>query len=172
MARAAACAAAGGFSIPAALGGAQKVGAADLDEEPLERARAAAAENGADVTFHHADAFNVLRDIVGARRRPDLVILDPHKLAKGKRDLEAAKVKYRDLNALGIQATAPGGLVATYSCSGALDLPSFAGVVFQAARRAERSVRLLETLGAGPEHPQRPDFGRSRYLKGLLLAVD
>ena len=166
------CCHAGGFSIPAALGGAQKVGAADLDEEPLERARAAAAENGADVTFHHADAFNVLRDIVGARRRPDLVILDPHKLAKGKRDLEAAKVKYRDLNALGIQATAPGGLVATYSCSGALDLPSFAGVVFQAARRAERSVRLLETLGAGPDHPQRPDFGRSRYLKGLLLAVD
>ena len=42
----------------------------------------------------------------------------------------------------------------------------------EAARRAEREVRLLETLGAGPDHPQRPDFGRSRYLKGLILAVD
>jgi 23S rRNA G2069 N7-methylase RlmK/C1962 C5-methylase RlmI len=33
-------------------------------------------------------------------------------------------------------------------------------------------VRLLEVLGAGPDHPQRPDFPRSRYLKGALLAVD
>ena len=33
-------------------------------------------------------------------------------------------------------------------------------------------VRLLETLGAAPDHPQRPDFTRSRYLKGVLLAVD
>ena len=100
------------------------------------------------------------------------MILDPHKLAKGKRDLEQAKVKYRDLNALGFAATAPGGLVATFSCSGALDLPSFAGLVFQSARRAEREVRLLEVMGASRDHPQRPDFGRSRYLKGLLLAVD
>jgi hypothetical protein len=31
---------------------------------------------------------------------------------------------------------------------------------------------ILELLGAGPDHPQRPDFPRSRYLKGALLAVD
>ena len=166
------CCHAGGFSIPAALAGARSVTAADLDEEPLGRAERAAAENAADVTFHHADAFDVLRATVDSKRRPGLLILDPHKLAKGKRDLEAAKVKYRDLNALGIAAAAPGGILATFSCSGALDLPAFAGVVFQAARRAEREVRLLETLGAGPDHPQRPDFGRSRYLKGLVLAVD
>lgn len=166
------CCHAGGFSIPAALAGARRVVAADLDEEPIARAREAAGRAGAEVTFHHADAFDVLRDVSGARRRPGLVILDPHKLAKGKRDLEQAKVKYRDLNALGFAATAPGGLVATFSCSGALDLPSFAGLVFQSARRAEREVRLLEVMGASRDHPQRPDFGRSRYLKGLLLAVD
>ncbi|MFT5734846.1 MAG: hypothetical protein ACI8WY_003529, partial [Planctomycetota bacterium] len=33
-------------------------------------------------------------------------------------------------------------------------------------------VRLIEVLGASADHPQRPDFGRSRYLKGLVLAVD
>lgn len=166
------CCHAGGFAIPAALAGARSVTAVDLDEEPLERAAVSAKENGVDVKFVHADAFNVLRDVLDSKRRPGVVILDPHKLAKGKRDLEEAKVKYRDLNALGIAAAAPGGLVATFSCSGALDLPSFAGLVFQAARRAEREVRLLETLGASSDHPQRPDFGRSRYLKGLLLAVD
>lgn len=166
------CCHAGGFAIPAAMSGARSVTAVDLDEEPLERAERSAREQDAEVTFRHADAFDVLRETVESRRRPGLVILDPHKLAKGKRDLERAKVKYRDLNALGVAATAPGGLLATFSCSGALDLPSFAGIVFQAARRAEREVRLLEVLGAGPDHPQRPDFGRSRYLKGIVLAVD
>ena len=87
------------------------------------------------------DAFDVLREVAGGNRRPGLVILDPHKLAKGTRDLEAAKIKYRDLNSLGIAATAPGGLLATFSCSGALDLPGFAGLIFQAARRAERGPR-------------------------------
>jgi len=43
---------------------------------------------------------------------------------------------------------------------------------FQAARRAERGLKVLELLGAGPDHPQRPEFPRSRYLKGALLAVD
>ena len=51
-------------------------------------------------------------------------------------------------------------------------MESFAGMVFRAARRADRELRVLESLGAGPDHPQRPDFPRSRYLKGLLLAVD
>jgi 23S rRNA G2069 N7-methylase RlmK/C1962 C5-methylase RlmI len=45
-------------------------------------------------------------------------------------------------------------------------------MVFQSARRAERDVRLLEILGASADHPQRPDFPRSRYLKGALLAVE
>ena len=166
------CCHAGGFSIPAALSGATSVTAVDLDEEPLARADRSAQENDAGVQVRHADAFDVLREVSSQRRRPGLVILDPHKLAKGTRDLEAAKVKYRDLNALGLAATAPGGLLATFSCSGALDLPAFAGLIFQAARRAEREVRLLETMGASHDHPQRPDFGRSRYLKGLLLAVD
>jgi 23S rRNA (cytosine1962-C5)-methyltransferase len=60
----------------------------------------------------------------------------------------------------------------TFSCSGALDLAGFLGTVFASARRADRDVRLLEVLGAGPDHPQRPDHPRSRYLKGALLAVD
>jgi 23S rRNA (cytosine1962-C5)-methyltransferase len=65
-----------------------------------------------------------------------------------------------------------GGLVASFSCSGALAESAFVGMLFQTARRAGRGVRLLVQMGAGPDHPQRPDFSRSRYLKGALLAVD
>ena len=73
---------------------------------------------------------------------------------------------------LALAAVAPGGFLATFSCSGALDLAAFTGMVFHSARRAERDIRVLATVGAGPDHPQRPDFSRSRYLKGLILAVD
>ena len=127
---------------------------------------------GAAVTWTHADAFHHMRALSGAGESRQVVVLDPHKLVRGKASLEEGRRKYLDMNALALGVVAPGGVLATFSCSGALDLPSFLGVVFQAARRAERSVRLLEVLGAGPDHPQRPDFPRSRYLKGALLAVD
>jgi len=143
-----------------------------LDEVVLERAQRAGERAGAAVEWVHADVFPHLRGLASAGETSQVVILDPHKLVRGQASLEEGRKKYLDMNTLALGAVAPGGLMATFSCSGALDLPAFLGVVFQAARRAERPVRLLEVLGAGPDHPQRPDFPRSRYLKGALLAVD
>ncbi len=164
---------AGGFALQAARAGAREVTAVDLDEVALERAERARDRAGlGQVRLRHADAFDLLREVCRAKRRPELIVLDPHKLVRGKAGLDEGRRKYLDLNTLGIEALAPGGLLATFSCSGALDLPTFLGTVFQAARRAERGVRLLEVLGAAPDHPQRPAFSRSRYLKGAILAVD
>jgi 23S rRNA (cytosine1962-C5)-methyltransferase len=163
----------GGFGLSAARAGARRVLCVDLDEVALERAQRAAQLNHlGDVLFRHEDAFHTLRAVGREKRRPGLVVLDPHKLIRGKSNLEEGKKRYLDMNALALAAVAPGGLCATFSCSGALDLPGFLGLVFQAARRAEREVRVLEVYGAGPDHPQRPVFPRSRYLKGALLAVD
>jgi 23S rRNA (cytosine1962-C5)-methyltransferase len=166
------CTNAGAFALHAARAGARRVRAVDLDEVVLERGKDAARRNELDVEFQHEDAYNTLRRVRSESRRPGLVVIDPPKLIRGKADLEKGLKNYGDMNHLAAQATAPGGFLATFSCSGALDLPAFLGMVFQAARRAERSVRLLEVLGAAADHPQRPEFTRSRYLKGALLAVD
>lgn len=166
------CCNTGGFALHAAQAGARRVTGVDLDEQVLERAVAAAKLNGAQVEWHHIDAFRYLRGAREAEQFNQLVILDPPKLAAGRREVDQALLKYGDLNALALGVVAHGGLLATYSCSGAVDLPTFLGMVFQSARRAEREVRLLEVHGAGPDHPQDPDFPRSRYLKGALLAVD
>jgi 23S rRNA (cytosine1962-C5)-methyltransferase len=166
------CCNAGGFALQAARAGARKVVGVDLDEVAVERARAAAARNGLSAEFVHADAFDAMRAARNEREKPSLVVLDPHKIVKSKASLEAGLKSYSDLNTLALEVVRPGGIVATFSCSGALDLPTFLGMVFQAARRAGRDLRLLATLGAGPDHPQRPDFSRSRYLKGALLSVD
>jgi len=145
------------------------VHAVDLDEVVLERAVESGKRNDLDVRWTHGDIFNVLRR---DRPRARTVILDPHKLVRDRNRMEQGLQTYGDMNALALEAVRPGGILATFSCSGAVDLPTFVGTVFRAARRAERGVRLLRMLEASPDHPQRPDFNRSRYLKGLLLAVD
>ncbi len=162
----------GGFALHAKKAGARRVRAVDLDEVVLERAEASAAANKLEVEFIHADTFNVCRAEINQGIQNQVVILDPHKLVRNKRMLEDGLVKYLDMNALALQCVRPGGLLATFSCSGAVELSDFVGTVFRAARRAERNIRVLEVLGAAPDHPQRPDFPRSRYLKGLMLAVD
>ena len=166
------CCNTGGFALHAAKAGARRVRGVDLDEEPLDRAAMAAQANELAVEFVHADAFDFLRALRTEREKPGLVVVDPHKIVKTRMQLDAGLKRYSDMNALALEVVRPGGVVATFSCSGLVDLPTFLGTVFQAARRAGREIRLLQTLGAGPDHPQRPDFSRSRYLKGALLAVD
>ena len=166
------CCNAGGFSLQAARAGAARVNAIDLDEKVLARARASAERARADVVFHHADAFHYLRELRSGSSRAQVMVVDPHKFVGSKARLREGLKSYLDLNGLALEVVAPGGILATFSCSGALDLPGFLGVLFQASRRARRGVRLLEVLGAAPDHPQRPEFAKSRYLKGALLAVD
>ncbi|MBI5431990.1 MAG: class I SAM-dependent rRNA methyltransferase [Planctomycetes bacterium] len=159
----------GGFALNAARAGAKRVRAVDLDEKVLERARRAAALNELEVECVHDDVFPFLRSL--GKPRPNLVILDPHKLVGSRERLEEGLKKYSDFNTLAFASVAEGGILATFSCSGSLDEPAFIGMLFQAARRAGREIKLLNQLGAGPDHPQRPDFSRSRYLKGAIFQV-
>jgi len=164
----------GGFALQAMRQGARRVRAVDLDERAIERAREAARENRLEVELVHADAFDVLRAVAADKEseRPELVVCDPHKLIPSRAQLETGRRKYLDLFTLALAAVRPGGLLAAFSCSGALELEAFLGLLFFSARRAERGVRLLAILEAGPDHPQRPDWPRSRYLKGAVLALD
>lgn len=164
----------GGFALQAARQGARVVRAVDLDEKALARARLASERNRLPIECVHADAFDVLRAVAKDKEsdRPELVVCDPHKLIPSRAHLESGRRKYLDLFALALGATRPGGLLAAFSCSGSLELEGFLGLIFMAARRAEREIRLIALLEAGPDHPQRPDWPRSRYLKGALVALD
>jgi len=166
------CCNAGGFALQAARAGARSVVGVDLDEVVLERAREAARLNRLDVRFVHADAFPYLRELETRGEKHGLVVVDPHKLIVSREQMELGLRKYHDLNTLALGCVRPGGVLASFSCSGLLQESAFMGMLFGAARRAGRGIRLLEALAAGPDHPQRPDFSRSRYLKGALLAVD
>jgi len=166
------CTNAGGFALSCrGPGRARRVTAVDLDEKALAAARANAKINDLRIGFEHADLFPWLRDHVDAGDRWDVVILDPPKLAKGRGDLEQAANRYRDMNRLALQACAPGAIMFTCSCSGAVSLEHFWSLVRAAAHQAGRTVQVLEVRGAASDHPVLPTFPEGAYLKGLLLHV-
>jgi 23S rRNA (cytosine1962-C5)-methyltransferase len=159
----------GGFSLAAMRGGARRALAVDLDEEAVAQVRTNAQRNALRVDAAHGDAFDVLREIdAGAH---DLIVLDPPKWARGRGEVDAALARYGDLNRLALEKAAPGALLLTCSCSGAVGEPRFLRVVEEAAAAAARDARVLGVFGAGPDHPVAVECPETRYLKAVLLQI-
>jgi 23S rRNA (cytosine1962-C5)-methyltransferase len=161
---------AGGFALAALRGGAASATCVDSSARALERARGNAERNGlAGLEAVESDAFRFLET---ARPRGwDLVIVDPPKFARAKKDLEAALKGYQRLNALAMNACADGALLATCSCSQLVAPELFERVIAGAARDAGRRVQVLEVASQGPDHPVPPAFPEGRYLKFVLCRV-
>lgn len=116
-----------------------------------------------------ADAFRFLE--TATPRSYDLVIVDPPKFARARKDLEAARKGYERLNTLAMNACAAGALLVTCSCSQNVGAEDFERIVAAAAKQAERSVKVIERAGAGPDHPVPPGFAEGQYLKVLFVYV-
>ena len=104
------------------------------------------------------------------RRRAsyDLIVIDPPKFARARKDLEAARKGYERLNALALAALAPGGLLVTCSCSQNVDAVEFERIVAAGAKQAGRLVRVIEQRGAAPDHPLPAGFSEGQYLKVIF----
>ena len=161
---------AGGFALNALKAGAREAVCVDASGRALERVRVHAELNGLDrLETVEADAFRFLETV--RPRSWDLVVLDPPKFARARKDLEAALKGYQRLNTLGMNACADGALLATCSCSQLVDGEAFERVIAGAAKDAGRRVQLLETASQGPDHPVPPAFPEGRYLKFVLCRV-
>ncbi|MCA9939245.1 MAG: 23S rRNA (cytosine(1962)-C(5))-methyltransferase RlmI, partial [Anaerolineales bacterium] len=91
--------------------------------------------------------------------------------AHTQRDVERACRGYKDLNWLALRLLTPGGLLATFSCSGLVSADLFQKVLFGAAVDAGRAAQILYPLGQAPDHPIALTFPESAYLKGFLCRV-
>jgi len=160
---------AGGFSLQAARGGASAVTAVDSSARAVARVEAHAAANGVAIEAVEADAFRFLE--TATPRAYDLVVIDPPKFARARKDLDAARKGYERLNALALGAVAPGGLLVTCSCSQNVDAVEFERIVAAGAKQASRQVRVLEQHGPGPDHPLPPGFAEGQYLKVVFAYV-
>lgn len=164
----------GGFTLACLRGGAARVTAIDSSAEAIAALRANLALNGLDDGRTEAvegDVFTKLRSFRDARRSFDLIILDPPKFADSKAHTEKACRAYKDINLLAFKLLRPGGLLATFSCSGAIDPTLFRTVVAEAACDAGRDARVIRSFTQAPDHPVALAYPEGLYLKGLLCAV-
>ncbi len=162
----------GSFGVYAARLGARSVVNVDTSAEALALAQENLTLNGcAPQEMVADDLFQVLRRYRDVGRSFDLVILDPPKFAASQAQVRDASRGYKDVNLLGMQLLRPGGVLATFSCSGSVSADLFQKIVFGASVDAGRDVQIVEQLAQGPDHPVLLTFPESAYLKGFLCRV-
>jgi 23S rRNA (cytosine1962-C5)-methyltransferase len=170
------CCNTGGFGVYAAVRGAQEVVGVDIDEAVIEIAKGNVKlnmpfESGVRPRFVQADIFPWLRDAANNGERYDVVILDPAKMTRDREQVIPALKKYLDMNKLAMGVVKPGGLFATFSCTGLVSEEQFLDMLRRAAFYAGRTVQVLKVAGAGADHPWLTDVPESRYLKAVFCRV-
>ncbi len=158
----------GGFGVAAARGGAQRLTLVDSSGPALEFAHENLTANAAaaPARLEQADAFEFLRaDDAGY----DLLILDPPPMARAERDVARAARAYKELFRNALKRSAPRALLLVFACSHHISAEKLRQIVFGASLEARRSLRVLATLGAAPDHVVALDHPEGAYLSGLLL---
>ena len=163
----------GGFAIACLKAGARRATLIDSSPDALKLAEREAASN--DVLdrcrFVAANVFDELRVLREAGTRFDLVVLDPPKFVHSADQVTAGSRGYKDINMLGLELVRPGGVLATFSCSGHVDAALFQKIVAGAAVDAGCTAQIIERLSQPPDHPVATEFPEADYLKGLILRV-
>ncbi len=164
----------GGFTLNAFREGAVSVTSVDSSALAIETLKNNVRKNGFDKNKHHAvqsDVNKYLRELGEQGEKFDLIILDPPKYAPSRSTLDKASRAYKDLNRRGLMLLNSGGLLATYSCSGAMDIDTFKQVIAWAALDAGKEIQFIYQYCQPEDHPVRASFPEGEYLKGLLVRV-
>jgi len=164
---------AGGFSISAAVYGAQKALGADIKEKWLELARNnAGLNNVSDRTeFVKGDAFSILEDIHKSGVTFDIIIIDPPSFLKKKESLASASRGYRQLNTLAMKTLSGDGILATFSCSHNMPNEVFSDILKRSAAEAGKKTAILKRCHQAEDHPVVRTIPETEYLKGYFLRV-
>lgn len=162
----------GGFGLAARAGGAKHVTHLDVSTDALalaEKNTALCAPRDTVSEFVAADVFKQLRLYRDQGRTFDLIVLDPPKFADTKAGLMRASRGYKDINLLAMKLLRPNGILATFSCSGAMTTDLFDKVCAEASFDAKRDFQVLARTRQGVDHPVGLNFPEGLYLKGLVL---
>ena len=162
----------GGFTVAALSGGARRVDSLDSSQRALEIADKNVRANGLDPNMHRLIQSDAMHFVRGDLSSYDVVILDPPAFAKRASARHAAVQGYKRLNAATMKSMKPGSILATFSCSQAVDDAMFANTLVAAALEAHRNVRILNKLHQPADHPTGAFHAEGSYLKGLVLGID
>ncbi|MES2829028.1 MAG: class I SAM-dependent rRNA methyltransferase [Bacteroidota bacterium] len=164
----------GGFTLNSLAKGAAEVTSVDSSALALETLQHNLKLNNFaedKQTSIQSDVNKQLRLFKEEGRKFDVIILDPPKYAPSRSALDRAARAYKDLNRLGMLLLESGGILATYSCSGAVDMETFKQIIAWAALDAGKEVQIIKQFSQPEDHPVRTSFPEGEYLKGLLLRI-
>lgn len=162
----------GGFGLFARAAGAKRVTQVDISAEAIavaKRNEALTPSTGTEMEYVVEDVFRYLRECRDAGRTFDLIVLDPPKFAATRNQLFQAARGYKDINLLAMKLLKKDGVLATFSCSGAMVTASFDAVLAEAAQDARRDFQILARTRAAADHPEAIAFPEGSYLKGVVL---
>jgi 23S rRNA (cytosine1962-C5)-methyltransferase len=162
----------GSFALHCSRAGAALGLGLDSSGEAVAQAKKNAERNAVKANFEVAnvfDWFTARRDVAPAW---DLIVLDPPPFAKSKSALANALRGYKELNLRAMQALAPGGVLATYTCSHHMHDAELRQVLAESASDAKRRVHVLEWCHQPPDHPVLATMPESEYLRGYIVRVD
>ncbi|TCO05381.1 class I SAM-dependent rRNA methyltransferase [Natronoflexus pectinivorans] len=162
----------GGFSFYAMRGGAKMVYSVDSSERAVELTNQNVELNFPGDKRHSSFAVDAFKFMESATENYDLMVLDPPAFAKHLKVVKNALQGYKRLNAKAIEMIAPGGILFTFSCSQVISKEAFRTMVFSAAARSGRNVRILHQLDQPADHPVSIYHPEGEYLKGLVLYVE
>ncbi|MBS7565629.1 class I SAM-dependent rRNA methyltransferase [Mucilaginibacter sp. Bleaf8] len=164
----------GGFTLNSLQKGAASVTSVDSSALAIDTMRKNIELNKLDVNKHTAiqsDVNKQLRRFKEDGEKFDIIVLDPPKYAPSRSALDRASRAYKDLNRIAMLLLNSGGLLATFSCSGAMDIDTFKQVLAWAALDAGKQVQFIYQFCQPEDHPVRASFPEGEYLKGLLCRV-
>lgn len=164
----------GGFTLNSLKQGAAHVTSVDSSALAIETLQHNLTLNGLEAYRQESiqsDVNKQLRSFKEEGKKFDVIVLDPPKYAPSRSALDRAARAYKDLNRLGMLLLEKGGILATFSCSGAVDMETFKQIIAWAALDAGREVQILKQFNQPEDHPVRLSFPEGEYLKGLLLRV-
>lgn len=164
---------AGGFACHALAAGATRAVCVESSADAVAAAKRNFDLNGiaGRAEMRAVNAFDELRRLDRERERFDLIVLDPPPFARGRTALADALRGYKEINLRALRLLAPGGRLATFSCSYHVDETTFEATCRDAAADAGVRLRILDRLTQAADHPVLLTVPETRYLKGLLLEV-
>jgi len=160
---------AGGFSIHALKGGADKVVSVDISKPALTLAT----EN-AKLNRHNSqhsticgDAFDIMKNLTDQNQAFDVLVVDPPSFAKQKSELDKALVRYRELARLAKPLVHVNGSLLMASCSSRVSKEDFFQIIEE--ELCSDGFNIIEEHGHDFDHPVKDSFPEGNYLKGVYL---
>lgn len=163
----------GGWGVQAAVAGAKDVLCVDASAPALARVSSNAALNGVGdrVRTQQGDAFEVMKQLIDADQRFDVVVIDPPAFIKRRKDAEQGGIGYRRANELAMRLLSRDGLLVSGSCSMHLSRLELMDIVRATGRQVDRHVQVIGQGGQSADHPVLPAIPETDYLKAIFARV-